>query len=215
MICLLALILQEDVAKLNDAAGKLANAKSYAFTIESKIKGIPGNTPTAPIEGQFEKDKGLHLKIDRIEIVRVEDKVAMTQEDGTWQLVNLDAKKDEKKKGQGRAESARELPHELFGDLGKKFTKFDGTSGDLTSEGAVELMGGSLRKLKSATVAATAKVTFDSEGRVEKIEISGTAKGKFKDQEVDATLSRVITFSQWDSATAVIPEGAQKALEGK
>lgn len=215
-------MLQDDAAtKLNDSGKKASEWKSYRFKVDSKIDGLGGKEP-GPMEGTFEKDKGLYVKGGRLEAVKVGDKTAITDKEGGWTLVNPEAKGDEKKKGQGRANLVHEPPHGNLENLGAKFAKIetaqDGEntvySGELTPAGAADLMGAQLKKLaKNGEFKGTAKVTVNKDGQIVTIEINGSVKGKVKDQEVNATFSKTVTYSDVDAATLTIPEGAKKVLE--
>jgi hypothetical protein len=225
---------QDDAsAKLGEASKKTAEWKSYKFTSETKTEGGQGggNRPSGPSEGTFEKDKGLHVKMGDLEAVKVGDKVA-TLRDGNWSLAGNNQGQPGQGQGQGgqggqgrrrgMGGPSTEAPHLALADLEKKFSKVtsstegDATvfSGDLTSGGAADLMGGMVRRFaQNGETKGTAKITVNKDGQIVKVEVNGSVTGKVRDRDINLTITRTITFSDIDTATVTIPDGAKKVLE--
>lgn len=232
---------QDDAAaKLGEASKKTADWNSYKFTSETKTEGGQGggqgggNRPSGPTEGTFEKDKGIHVKMGESEAVKVGDKVAVLR-DGNWSLGGNNRGGGQGQPGQGQGGQggqnrrrgggfgpSTEAPHEALANLEQKFSKVTSStegdttvfSGDLTSSGAADLMGGMVRRFaQNGEVKGTAKVTVNKDGHIVKVEVNGSVSGKMRDRDISLTITRTITFSDINSASVTIPDGAKKVLE--
>ncbi len=231
-----AILVQDDKAKLDEAGKKSSDWQSYSYTSTTKTEGMGGGGqggggnaggPTT-VEGSFEKGVGLYVK-GRSEAVRVDDKVVVKGQDGTWTVQTPGGQGQGGggqggggQGGQGRRRGGMmptDPPHKDLADLGSKFSSVtsakdgDNTvySGDLTKEGAQALLGGMARRAEDAS--GKAKITVDKDGNIVKIEIDGKVSGKMRDREFNITTNKVVEFKNVGNTKVQIPEEAKKALE--
>ena len=76
---------KEEVAKAAKETGKL---ESYSFKVEFDVQGGPGGGmgERPPVEGRYNKDEGLYVKIgDYMEVARKGKKMAIKRPDSDWE----------------------------------------------------------------------------------------------------------------------------------
>lgn len=217
---------QDDAAKLSEAGKKASEWTSVKFKIEAKVEGGQGKD-RGPTEGTYEKGKGIYVKADKFEAIKAGDKTVVKGKDGSWAAPGGGDTPpdpnggDKKKKGMGGKGPGVEDPLEALANLDKKFSKVtsaaDGEntvfSGDLTPEGAADLMGALVKRFASkGETKGTAKITVDKNGNILKIEVDGTVAAKVKDKDINLTIHRTTTFSDVNTAKLEIPDEAKKAL---
>jgi hypothetical protein len=209
-VAVLASLAQNDAAELGQAAAKAAEWTSYDYSITETVEG--GRSGADPIQGTYEKGKGLYSKEDSGQRVReevfVDGKRANSRRDGTWRA---------------RLTTDRiEPPHQVLEHLEKNFksvtksTEAGSTvfSGEPTKAGQSWLLGSLLRRVTGqGDTRTTGKVFLEFDGNIAKVEIQGVFEGKNNGQDVKVTATKVLAFSKINEAKLEIPAEAAAALE--
>jgi len=204
------------------AAKKTSELASYAFKVDVKADAKGQHAPS--VEGRFEKEKPVALKLLGTEAFRKNGGVVVVKQGEEWKKLGKAAKGDKPPKGEISIQvvQAVKLPHDELEGFEKNFEKIEkGSDGDLTlysgaltPEGAHSLSStGSKKEGKTAlTYTGGAKVWVNKDGLVVKYEISVKAKGTVKDKEVEQSITRTVQISDPGTTKVEVPEGAAKAL---
>lgn len=190
---------------LAKAAAASKEWSSCRFSIVETSEGA--RRAADPVEGVFEKGKGLHIKEGaNNETIYVDGKRAQKRRDGAWR---------------GRANSDPIVPpFAVLEDLEKSFKKLEATdggrvySGTLTKAGGVFLLDRLERRIagqKDARIVG--KVTLDDNGHIVKVEITGSCTTESNGAQVAVVVTRTFSFSEINRASLEIPREAQEALD--
>ncbi len=216
---------KEDVAK---AAKKASELESYSFKMALEIEGAP--MPMDPIEftGKHQKDVGTYISGSAmgrdIEAYKKGEKVASKNQDGEWQLGGPG--------GRGRGMGGElKAPHEEIAGVEKKFKEIkkkdakeavDGKDcsvyeGDLTDEGAKDVLPGGLGRMAGAAaeISGKAKVFVDADGLARKYVFVITVKASFQGNDLEITTTRAVDLKDIGSTKVELPEDVKKLFEEK
>lgn len=221
---LAATLCQDDLAA---AAKKTSELTSYAFKVEVKADGKGLHQPN--VEGRFEKDKPLSLKVDGTEAFKKTGGVVVVKEGEAWKRLVKPAKGDKPAKGAVSINTflALKVPADELDGFEKCFEKTEKSAdgeltlfaGPLTAEGARSLVSTGAKKEGKAnanlTYSGGAKVWVNKDGLIVKYEISVKSKGTVKEKEVEQSITRTVTISDPGATKVEIPEGAAKAMESQ
>ena len=232
---------RDDKEALLKATEKAAALESYAFKGETDFQGPLGKAPAQipVLDGKFQKDAGLHIKSDRGEIFKKNNRAFLKQGSEDWQDLaqfqpppggnpnrnrgamfgpmmarNMKAPHEELKElAKGLKEVKKDEKTEKVGDI-----ECVVYSGDLTDEA---MKGSPLGRLigqfggAGAEVKGSAKFWVDLTGNVVIYEVLTKAAVEFQGNSIDFTLTRRNEISDSGKVKVEIPEGVQKLLSEK
>lgn len=224
--------------ELGKAAKETGKLESYAFRVEFDVEGAPGGmTERPPVEGRYNKNDGLHVKIgDYMEVARKGDKTAWKRGRGDWEEVRPRGGGEGELPGSAdfeRLMSQIKAPHEEMDGFETRFKEIERTSeterigredarlfrGPLTDQGVKDslpfkdLMDGILRWIPNAKIEGKAKAWVGENGKILKYEIETWLIGDFNGAEFEVTFIRTVELSDLNDTKPEIPEEARKLIE--
>jgi hypothetical protein len=210
LACIFAMMTSTNAIAGNDLAKKLQpilSAESYRFSVQ------PGNAQPG-VDVKYQKDIPLHVLADKIEFFRKDDVLVYKQGDA-WQRTRRGTLSDPLRI-LGASAKVRDvrLPHDELAILGKSLFQVKQTDavvmGELRADAARQLARTEDRDLARD---GSAKLWFDSQGRLEKYEIAIRVQGRRGNAEVDGVVTHTVTLSALGMTKVEVPPGAKKALE--
>ena len=217
------LVLQNE--ELAEAAKKTAAQESYAFKVETKA-GKGKNQPGA-VEGRFQKEQPLSLKVGSTEGFRKGGAIVY-KEGEEWKKLEKPAKGEKKAQPAAAGFSLIKVPHEEIENFEKNFEKVEKAaekdkdctvwSGPLTPTGAKVLVStGSKREGKiQATYTGTAKVWVNDKGMIVRYEVVSIMKADTpKKGIVETTVTKTVEITGAGETKVEVPEPASKLLNAQ
>lgn len=224
LVAVIVLTLGQDAAaELGKAAEGIAGLANYTFKIDLTTDAGK-NKPSGSMECFYDKDVGMYCKGQRLEVVKIGDKVAVKggKNAAEWTAVSLaEGKADKDQKRLSGLVKSIKLPGEELAGIEKKLKSVakaaDGDltvySGDLTDEAARDMLSAG-RRGKNPTAGGSMKIFVDAQGRIVKYQLEGSIKTTNKDgRDVEVKYSKTVELSNAGSTKVEIPEEAKKALE--
>jgi len=213
------------------AAKALGEKPNYSYNSTPKSEGGQGSRFIGPSEGKVEKGGFAYVKAtvgeNTFETVRKGEKSVSKGQDGTWrtaeELREAFAKGGGAKKGGGQgggrgffgAGRTLRLPAEQAADLVDKSAELkeaDGAfAGDLTTEGAKELMSFGGQGLQISGAKASVKFWI-KDGVLSKYEYHTQGSISFNGNDIDINRTTTIEIKDVGTTTVKVPEEAKAKL---
>jgi hypothetical protein len=234
----------DDKETLTQAIEKVAALDSYAFKGETEFQGPLGNNGPAQVpvmDGKYQKEVGLHIKSDKGEIFKKNDRVLVKQSPNDWQDVSQFQPPAGAPGAGNRPRGAlfgramirnMKAPHEDLKELVKglkEVKKSEKTekigdldcfqySGELTDEAMKSSpLGRMLTQFggAGAEVKGSAKFWVDTQGNLAIYEAVTKATVEFQGNSIDFTLTRRTEVTDAGKTKVEVPEAVQKLLSEK
>jgi hypothetical protein len=193
----------DDLAK---AVKSLTAADSYAFVAK-------GGNPGDGVEGQYQKDKPLHVKADKMEFFRKGD-LMVYKKDDAWHRTRTGTLSDPLiiLGASAKVRDVR-IPHEEIAALGKALSDVEKADATLTGK-LTEAASRDLVPKADANLARGGKATIwlDAQGRATKYEFTVQLKGQRGNADVDGAYTKTVTLSGLGATRLDVPEAATMAL---
>lgn len=219
-----AFTLQADPkADLQAAAKKLGDAPNYSWTAKTEIEG--GQFTPAPVNGKAEKGGFAILTTERdgnVTTAVLKDSKGVVKTDDGWKTADELGQGGQGggRRGVGLLRTRRpDVEIGALADKVKDLKAADGAiSGDLTEEGAKELMtfgrgrqGGQGAGPKNAK--GSVKVWL-KEGAVAKLEVKTSGTVSFNGEDRDVASTRTVEIKDVGTTKLDVPDEARKKLGG-
>jgi hypothetical protein len=223
-LCTAALLVLQN-EELAEAARKSVALESYAFKVEAKAN--KGKNQPAPVEGRFQKDQPIGLKIGATEGFKKGGTI-VTKEGEEWKRLAKPEKGEKKQQPAAAAFSLVKLPHEELEGFEKSFEKVEKAaekdkdctvwSGALTPTAARALVstGGKADGKGNSTYTGTAKVWVNDKGMIVRYEIVSHLKTESPKQgALEVTITKTVEILEPGNTKVEVPEAAAKLLNSQ
>jgi hypothetical protein len=242
LLCSITSAMGDDKDTLNQAIDKVSATVSYAWKGETEFQSQIGNVPAQipVLDGRYQKEVGLHIKSDRGEIFRRNDRVLIKQGPSDWQELSQ-SRPVSGASTQNRPRGAlfsrvmirnMKAPHEELKELAKALQEVNKGekaerigdldcfqySGELTDEA---MKGSPLGRMLAqyggagAELKGSAKFWVDAQGNLSTYEAVAKATIEFQGTSVDFTLTRRTEITDVGKVKVEVPEGVRKLLSEK